>query len=105
MWKVKELLVYDKIGLFRGKDEHGFRKVDYLVKITEMSLRDLSQESAKSIRRWYITESKNYHWRLTACYFECLRRGKQKVFHRRHEYLMYDEKVKAAKLRRKLDNI
>lgn len=105
MWKIKELLKYDEIGLFRGKDEHGKRKVEYLIKLTELRLVDLSAESAKVLRRWYITRSKNYQWRYIACYFECLRRGKQAMFHRRHEYLMYDEKVKASKIRGKLDNI
>ena len=105
MWKVKELLKYDKIGLFRGKDKHGNRKVDYLSRLTESTITELSSQSAETLKRWYITKEEDYHWRWIACYFECLRRGRQAMFHRRHEYLLYDERVKAAKLRPKLDNI
>lgn len=103
MWKVKvkALLKYDEIGLFRGLDIFGNRKVDYLKKITTLTLSDLSQESAKMIRRWYMTKKQEYYWRMNACYFECLRRGKHNMFHRRHRYLLYDPKIK---LRRKLDN-
>lgn len=96
MREVKQLMQYDELGQFRGK-EQGIPKIEYLKKLVSLTLTDLSKESYKTMKKWYITRKKKYHWRMNACYFECLRRGKQKMFHRRFSNLKYEKIILRSK--------
>lgn len=89
--KVSDLKAYDELGQFDSFDHLGKKRIFYLKKLTGLKLTDLSMESKKMMKRWYKSgKSEKYHWKMNACYFECLRRGKQAMFHRQHQNLRYD---------------
>lgn len=89
MTALKELLKFDEIGIFSGRDIRGVLKIKYLKKLVKLTNNRLSTESFVMMKRYYKTNNNDYRWRYIACYAEHLRRGNQKVFHRRFEQIKW----------------
>lgn len=89
--KLKQLKKYDSTGQFKGLDKFGNKKVLYLKMLTGLTVSQLSMESKKVIKRWLFLKTNHWHWKMNACYFECLRRKKQGMFHRQYRYTKYEK--------------
>ena len=66
-------------------DNHGKPKSDYLQKIASMDDDALFEETKSKI--WLSAYASNnprsdYHWHVDACYDECQKRGKPKIYTR-----------------------
>lgn len=75
---------FNALNQFDGYDAQGVPRIRFVKQLIEMPSKKLERLTKTLIRKWIINGQKmdDTHWRMNACYFEHLRRGTQKVFHR-----------------------
>jgi len=84
---VNTLLKKDTFGKYKGMDNSGNPKTDYLTKLVQMSDIELYKECESKI--WLSAFAANnhksdYHWHCDACYVECVRRNKENIYSQAH---------------------
>jgi hypothetical protein len=74
---------------YKGKDNSGKPKTDYLEKIAAMDADALLNETKNKI--WLSAYASNnqcsdFHWQCDACYDECQQRGKPEIYQCAYDY-------------------
>jgi hypothetical protein len=90
---IRQLFKTDETGQFKGVDQRGAPKIRFLKKLVEADVAELNEITERIIFRWFRIgrERNDYSWRLNACYFEYLRRNKQKIFHSLYKKKYYEK--------------
>lgn len=73
---------------YKGNDNYGNPKSDYLTKLTNMTDKELRDACEQMI--WLSAYANNnprsdYHWQCDACYDECSRQGKKYIYEQAHK--------------------
>jgi hypothetical protein len=79
----------DFCGRYKGNDNSGKPKTDYLRKMVLMTDQELKKECESKI--WLSAYASNnhrsdYHWHCDCCYDECKRRGKEDIYSQAHKH-------------------
>lgn len=78
----------DKVKKGKELDAYGKPKQVYLDKLSDMSNEELLKECDNMI--WLHVHSNpvsDYHWRSSACYEECKKRGKVNIFEKAEKHI------------------
>jgi hypothetical protein len=78
-------------GQYKGNDNSGTPKSEYLTKIVLMSEDELKDECKSKIWLSAYADNNprsNYHWQCDCCYDECARRGKKEIYSNAHQQLV-----------------
>lgn len=75
-------------GRYKGNDNYGKPKKEYLKKMVLMTDEELRKECENKI--WLSAYASNnhrsdYHWHCDCCYDECKRRGKEDIYSKAHK--------------------
>lgn len=75
-------------GRYKGNDNSGKPKTEYLKKMTLMTDEELAEECKSKI--WLSAYASNnhrsdYHWHCDCCYDECKRREKDYIYDKAHK--------------------
>lgn len=78
----------DFAGRYKGDDNSGKPKTEYLKKMVLMTDEELRKECESKI--WLSAYASNnhrsdYHWHCDCCYDECKRRGKDDIYNKAHK--------------------
>jgi hypothetical protein len=78
----------DFSGRYKGNDNSGKPKTEYLKKMVLMTDEELRKECESKI--WLSAYASNnhrsdYHWHCDCCYDECKRRGKEDIYSKAHK--------------------
>lgn len=73
---------------YKGNDNYGHPKQDYLDKLSQMT--DAELRKACNDKIWLSAYANNnprsdYHWQCDACYDECVKRDKVNIYCEEHD--------------------
>lgn len=75
---------------YEGNDNYGRPKSEYLARLAAMTDEKLEKETEEMI--WLSAYAANnprsdYHWQCAACYDECVKRDKPKIYDRAYKHV------------------